>query len=181
MVDLNDLTVHYLEKLAKECNISLKKGSTKIEKIKQIKKANIPKQRLEKLTIKFLAEKEASQKLRRSSKRELETRVTQLEEQVKLLTSTLSELKKSRKKGGTHELIENVSNLDHVKRAIISMMVPGEALTIDELIGIKEIQQYPLSMITRAIINLIKEETLVGAEGNSIQKIAGKIGMLIRK
>ena len=181
MADLNDLTVHYLEKLAKECNIHLKKSSTKTEKIKQIKKANIPKEHLEKLVIKFLAEKEEPSKINRSSKRELEIRITKLEEQVKLLTSTLTELKQSSKKGGTRELIENVSNLDHVKRAIISMMVPGEALTIDELIGIKEIQQYPLSMITRAIINLIKEEVLIGAEGNSIQKIGGKIGILIRK
>ena len=181
MADLNDLTVYYLEKLAKECNINLKKNTTKIEKIKQIKKANIPKEHLEKLVIKFLAEKEASQKVRKSSKRELETRIAKLEEQVKLLTSTLSEVKQSKKSGGTRELIEKVSNLDGVKRTIVSMMVPGEALTIDELIGIKEIQQYPLSMITQAIIELIKEETLVGAEGNSIQKIAGKIGMLIRK
>jgi len=181
MADLNDLTVYYLEKLAKECNISLKRSSTKIEKIKQIKKANISKEHLEKLVIKFLAEKAESKKINRNSKRELETRITKLEEQVKLLTSTLSELKQSRQKGGTSELIEKVSNLDDVKRVIISMMVPGEALTIDALIGIKEIQQYPLSMITQAIIDLIKEETLVGAEGNSIQKIGGKIGILIRK
>jgi len=181
MADLNDLTMYYLEKLAKEYNISLKKSSTKTEKIKQIKKANIPKEHLEKLVTKFLAEKEASQKVRKSYKRELETRVTKLEEQVKLLKSTLSELKKSRNKRETRELIEKVSNLDEVKRAIISIIVPGETLTIDELIGIKEIQQYPLSMITQAIIDLIKEGVLIGAEGDSIQKIGGKVGILIRK
>jgi len=181
MAGLNDLTVYYLEKLAKECNITLKKSSTKIEKIKKIKKANISKEHLERLVRKFLAKKEKSKEVSRNSKRELETRITKLEEQVKLLTSTLSELKQRRKKEGTRELIEKVSNLDDVKRVIISMMVPGEALTIDALIGIKEIQQYPLSMITQAIIELIKEETLVGAEGNSIQKIGGKIGILIRK
>ncbi len=181
MADLNDLTVYYLEKLAKECNISLKKSSTKIEKIKKIKKANISKEHLEKLVIKFLAEKEKSKEVSRNSKRELKTRINKLEEQVKLLTSTLIELKQRRNRGETRELIEKVSTLDTVKRAIISMMMPGEALTIDALIGIKEIQQYPLSMITQAIIELIKEETLVGAEGNSIQKIGGKIGILIRK
>ncbi len=181
MADLNDLTVFYLEKLAKECNITLKKSSTKIEKIKKIKKANISKEHLEKLVIKFLTEKEESKIINRSSKRELETCITKLEEQVKLLTSTLSELKQRRNKEETRELIEKVSNLDDVKRTIISMMVPGETLTIDELIGIKEIQQYPLSMITQAIIDLIKDEVLIGAEGNSIQKIGGKIGILIHK
>ncbi|MFX0042498.1 MAG: hypothetical protein ACFE8L_06270 [Candidatus Hodarchaeota archaeon] len=180
MTDLHDLTVYYLEKLAKECNISLKKNSTKAEKIKQIKKANISREYLKKLVTTFLGEKEQS-KTNRSSKRELETRITKLEEQVKLLTSTLSELKRNSKKVETGELIEEVSNLDDVKRTIISMIDPGKSLTIDELIEIKEIQQYPLSMITRAIIDLIKEEVLIGAEGNSIQKIGGRIGILIRK
>ena len=181
MADLNDLTVYYLEKLAKECNITLKKSSTKIEKIKKIKKANISKEHLERLVRKFLAKKEKSKEVSRNSKRELETRINKLEEQVKLLTSTLSELKQRRNRGETRESIEKVSNLDDVKRTIISMILPGEALTIDELIGTKEIQRYPLSMITQAIIDLIKDEELVGAEGNSIQKIGGKIGMLIRK
>lgn len=181
MADLRDLTVYYLEKLAKDCNIPLKKTSTKTEKIKQIKKANVSKEFLEKLINKYLIEKEVSQKTRKTSKRDLEKRITKLEEQVKFLSSTLSELKKSRNKGGTRELIEKVSDLDDVKRTIISTMAPGEALTIDELIGIKEIQQYPLSMITQAIIELIKEEIVLGAEGNSIQKIGGKIGILIRR
>lgn len=181
MADLKDLTVYYLEKLAKECNIPLKKSSTKTEKIKEIKKANISKENLEKLINKYLIEKEASQKVKISSKKDLETRITKLEEQVKLLSSTLSELQKSKNKGVTRELIEKVSDLDDVKRTIISMMMPGEALTIDELIGIKEIQQYPLSMITQAIIELIQEEVLIGEDGNSIQKIGGKIGILIRR
>jgi hypothetical protein len=181
MADLSDLTVYYLEKLAKELNISLKKNSTKAEKIKQIKKANISKDHLKRLVIKFLAEKEESKKANRSSKKELETRISKLEEQVQLLTSTLNELKKSKNEGEIRELIEKVSTIDDLKIAIISMIIPGEALTIDELIGIKEIQQYPLSMITQAIIDLIKEEVLIGAEGNSIQKIGGKIGKLLRK
>ncbi|MFX1314630.1 MAG: hypothetical protein ACFE9T_02110 [Promethearchaeota archaeon] len=178
MVELNDLTVNYLEKLAKECNISLKKSNTKLEKIKQIQEANIPKEQLEHLVNKFLTEKKV---IRKISKANLEKRVNLLEKQVKLLTNTLNEIKNDRYKGEIRAVIEKVSNFDEIKKIIITRIKPGNTLSVDELIEIKELQEYPLTMIARAIIDLIEDEILLGLEGDSIQKIGGKIGLLIRK
>ena len=178
MADLMDLTVNYLEKLAKECNIHLKKSSTKIEKINQIKAANIPKEKLEQILNKFMVEKKA---IREISKADLEKRVILLEQQVKSLTTTLSEIKNDRYKGEIRAVIEKVSSFDEVKKIIITRIKPGDTLSVDELIEIKELQEYPLTMIARSIIDLIEEEILLGLEGDSIQKIGGKIGLLIRK
>ena len=181
MVDLNDLTVAYLEKLAKELKVPLKKSSNKVEKIKQIEEANIPNDRLDFLVNIYLSENEASKKTKKKSKKNLEKRVAILENQVDLLINTLSELRNDQFKGDIHKLINKVSDVDDIKKIIISLIVPGKSITIDELIGIKQLQEYPLYMITQAVIDLMEEDALIGAEGNSVQKIGGKIGILIRK
>ena len=127
---------------------------------------------------KFLSEKKA---LNKRSKKDLERRIIVLEDQVELLMNTLSELKSDQIKGNVKKLIKKVSDVDDVKRIILSLIVPGKSITIDDLIGIKELQKYPLYMITQAIIDLMEEDALIGAEGNSVQKIGGKVGLLIRK
>ena len=181
MVDLNDLTIAYLEKLAKEFNISIKKSSNKAEKIKKIEEANIPGDLIEKLLNKYLSEKAISQKDYNVSRKDLEERVNNLENQVELLINALSELKENQFKGDTQRLINKVNDIEIVKRIILSLIIPGKSITIDDLIGVKELQKYPLYMITQAIIDLMEEDALIGAEGKSMQKIGGKIGLLIRK
>lgn len=181
MVDLNTLKISYLEKLAKECNITLKKSDNKAEKIKKIQNSGIPEERLKELFKKYKEEQEASKKVQKKSKIHLEERLSSLEKQVQFLISRLDEFKDNRIKQETRELIEMVSDLDDIKKMIISRILPGEAITIDKLIGFKELQKFPLNLITQAIDDLIEDEVLIGSEGNSIQKIKGKIGVLTLK
>ena len=46
LVDLNKLTIKYIEKIAKECSITLNKTSKKADKIKEILNANISNDKL---------------------------------------------------------------------------------------------------------------------------------------
>ena len=60
MIDLNKLTVPFLDKLAKEINITFKSSSQKADKIKTILNAGIPNTKLEELYNKYLSQYEAT-------------------------------------------------------------------------------------------------------------------------
>ena len=80
-------------------------------------------------------------------------------------------------------LNDTAATLSFVRKTsfIKSIVSPGESITIDELIEIKEIQKIPLIALKHSIYDLIEEGIFNGVQGNSRQKIGGKIGTLIRK
>ena len=180
MVSLNDLTVPLLDKLAKECDIPLKKSHKKKEKIELIKAANIEDSKLQELIQKYQNIKKSGKKPKNDSISELKGRIRLLEEQVKFLMSkiSVSELKLSNDED--REIITITSDLRDIKRFIKSVINPGESISIDELIEMREIQKIPLITLKHAIYDLIDENILNSSEGNSRQKLGGKIKILTR-
>ncbi len=181
MVSLNDLTVPLLDKLAKECNIPFKKSYKKKEKIELINAANVEDSKLQELIQKYLAIKKSEKKPKNDLILELKGRIRLLEEQVKFLMSkiSVSEVKLSDEED--REIITITSDLRDIKRFVKSVIKPGESISIDELIEIRELQKIPLITLKHAIYDLIDENVLgTGLEGKSRQKLGGKIKILTR-
>jgi len=181
MANLNELTVSLLDRLAKECGIKFRKGTKKTEKIATIENAGIEETYLEQLLNKYLAQKSFSRKTSKDAISELKGRVKLLEEQVRFLMSEISVSKVSLTKKDDRDIITVTTDLADIKKFIKSIISPGESITIDELIEIKEIQKIPLIALKHSIYDLIEEGIFNGVQGNSRQKIGGKIGTLIRK
>jgi hypothetical protein len=179
MASLNDLTVSLLDRLAKECGIKLKKNTKKTEKITIIENACIEETYLEQLLNKYLAQKSIPRKTSKNAISELKGRVKLLEEQVRFLMSEISVSKVFYK--DDRDIITVTTDLADIKKFIKSIISPGETITIDDLIELKEIQKIPLIALKHSIYDLIEEGIFEGVSGNSRQKIGGKIGVLLRK
>jgi hypothetical protein len=180
MVSLNDLTVSLLDKLAKECNITLKKSLTKKEKIEIINAANIEDLKLRELIQKYLTIKKSRKKPKYDLISELKGRIRLLEEQVKFLMSKISVSEVKLSDDENQEIITITSDLRDIKRFIKSVIKPGESISIDELIEIRELQKIPLITLKHAIYDLIDENIVNSSEGKSRQKLGGKINTLTR-
>jgi ferritin-like metal-binding protein YciE len=184
LVDLSVLTIPYLESLADECNIHLKSSSRKAEKIKTIQDAGIPEEKLSKLVEKYLERKKKRKKLKEkipSKILNLEERMNSLEQKLDSLVSKLGEIKKE------NYILSEISTLSeqvkptNIKEIIKANILPGEIITVDKLIHLKELQNFPLVSLEQAITQLIEEKTVDVLEGGSICKIKGNIGRLMRK
>jgi len=195
MVKLNDLTIPYIKRLAKEAQIDLHQGR-KADLINQIKSSGISELQLNSLIKKYLKEKNKTKiKKKRSLLNipELEKRVKKLESQIEYLISIINKeknlnLSKSEVQG-THEIPEKkrtipkieIETLSDLQDFIKLLLEPGEAITIDELIKVEELQNISFNLLKQAINKLIASGALEASEGKSIQKIQGNIGELIRK
>ena len=84
-------------------------------------------------------------------------------------------------KGRTSELIGGGYNISAIQNIIKSKVLPGDSISIDEIISIRELQKYPINLIEKAIIDLIDDEVFDASEGRSIQKLQKNIGRLIRR
>ena len=181
MANLNDLTVSLLDKLAKEIGIKLNKKDKKPDKISKINCVGLEELQLNQLIQKYYDQKSTPKKTRKDTISELKGRVKLLEEQVKFLMSEINVSKISVMKEDNHDLLTVTTDLAEIKKFIKSLISPGESITIDELIEINEIQKIPLITLKHSIYDLIDENVFDVAEGNSKQKIGGKIGVLVRK
>jgi hypothetical protein len=181
MANLSDLTVPLLDKLAKEIGIKLNKKDKKPDKISKINSAGFDELRLDQLIQKYYEQKPKPKKANKDVISELKGRVKLLEEQVKFLMSEISVSKVSVMKENDSGLLTVTTDLAEIKRFIKSLISPGESITIDDLIEINEIQKIPLITLKHSIYDLIDENVFEVAEGNSRQKIGGKIGVLVRK
>ena len=181
MVNLKKLTIPLLDRLAKECGVSFNKGDKKADKIIALQQAAIPEDRLEELVNRYLSRKSLSKRTSKDIILELKGRIKLLEDQVRFLMSkiSVSEVKISKEKD--RDLITITSDLGDIKKFIKSMLVPGDSITIDELIEIQELQKIPLITLKHAIYDLIEDNTFEASDGKSRQKIGGTIGLLIRK
>ncbi|MFX1495784.1 MAG: hypothetical protein ACFFBZ_15985, partial [Promethearchaeota archaeon] len=144
MDKLNDLTIPLLNKLAKECGIQFKKIDKKSDKITKLRNAGIPNDKLELLITKYLTKKGIRKRGSKDTILELKGRIRLLEDQVKFLMSKISVTEVKISKDEDRGLITITSNLDDIKKFIKSMLSPGESITIDDLIEIKELQKIPL-------------------------------------
>ena len=181
MVNLKKLTVLLLDSLARECGVSFNQGDKKSDKIAAILNAGIPKKHLEKLVNKYLAQKSLSKRSSKDIILELKGRIKLLEDQVKFLMSKISVSEVRISKDKDRDIITITSNLEDIKNFIKSILTPGDSITIDELIEIKELQKIPLITLKHAIYDLIEDNVFNTSEGNSRQKLGGNIGLLIRK
>ena len=181
MANLNDLTIPLLDKLAKEIGIKLNKKDKKPDKISKIKSVGLEELQLNQLIQKYYDQKSSPKKTRKDVISELKGRVKLLEEQVKFLMSEITVSKISVMKEGSGDLLTITTDLSEIKKFIKSLISPGESITIDELIEINEIQKIPLITLKHSIYDLIDENVFDASEGNSRQKIGGKIGVLVRK
>jgi len=189
MINLNKLTVPYLGKLAKEFNITFKSSDKKPDKIRKIKNAGIPEDRLEKQFKKYLARYEESKKKptppgkAKSSQQSssLVKRIDLLENQMKYIMSKIGSIDVILAKDRTDELVGGGFKIAEIQNIIKSKILPRDSISIDELISLHELDKYPKNLIEKAIINLIDDEIFDVSEGRSIQKILGNIGRLIRR
>lgn len=181
MAKLEDLTITLLDRLAEERGIQFESLDKKAEKIAKIKSSNIPHSELQDLILKLLALKEAKKRSKKDIISELKGRIKLLEEQVKYLMSQVSFSDLEISTENNRELIKITSDLSDIKRFIKSIINPGESITIDELIELKEIQKIPLVTLKHAIYDLIDDDIFELIEGNSRQKLFGKIGIIKRK
>ena len=181
MANLSDLTVGLLDKLAKEIGIKINKKDKKPDKISKINSAGLEELRLNQLIQKYYEQKSTPKKRSKDVISELKGRIKLLEEQVKFLMSEISVSKVSVMKEDGRGLLTVTTDLAEIKKFIKSLISPGESITIDELIEINEIQKIPLITLKHSIYDLIDENVFDVAEGNSRQKIGGKIGVLVRK
>jgi len=188
LVNWNKLTIPYLKKLAKECNIILKSSSKKADKIATILNAGIPKTRLEEVYNKYLAQYQASKRKPKVTKKKtirqavkLEKRINLLEEQVKFIMSKIDSFEVYLAKERSTKLIGGGYNISDIQNVIKLKVLPGDSISIDEIISITELQKYPINLIDKAIIDLIDDEIFDVSEGRSVQKIQGNIGRLIRR
>jgi hypothetical protein len=181
MTDLNDLTVSLLDKLAKEIGIKINKKDKKVDKISKIESTGLKELHLNQLIQKYYRDKSTPKKRSKDAISELKGRVKLLEDQVKFLMSEISVSKISVMKEDNHDILTVTTDLAEIKKFIKSLVSPGESITIDELIEINEIQKIPLITLKHSIYDLIDENVFDVAEGNSRQKIGGKIGVLVRK
>jgi hypothetical protein len=198
MPQLNDLTIPYIKKLAIELDIDLKRGR-KAELITQIKDSGVPATKLDSLIEKYLKEKNKA-KIKKKRKLldipELEQRIKKLEGQVEFLMSLIktknhlphkkpNALKETKKR--EQPLIKNrdLPEIELNTRSDITLFLkmllnPGDTITIDELVRIDALQNISLNLLTQAINDLINNGIFEPIEGESIQKIQGNIGKLVR-
>ena len=111
----------------------------------------------------------------------LEKRINLLEQQVKFLMSKVDGIEVDLAERRSSKLIGGGYSISNIQNVIKSNVLPGDSISIDEIISITELQQYPINLIEKAIIDLIDDEIFDVSEGRSIQKIHGNIGRLIRR
>ncbi len=180
MIRLEKLTIALINDLAKECNIKFEGKLSKKEKIALIENSDIDQKTLEELTLKYLEKKGKPKRKSKDELSELKGRVRLLEDQIKFLMSKISVSEVTLSKEKDSDIITVISNLSDIKKFIRSLLSPGESISIDELIELKEIQKIPLVTLKHAVYDLIEEEIFEVIDGNSRQKIGGKIGRLKR-
>ncbi len=187
---LNELTIPYIKKLAKECNIELKKGK-KAYLIKQINNFKIPEEKLSKLIEKLIKEKKTTLKPN-SAILSFETRIKNLEDQMAQIIIIINNMNEnhwinnstSEKPFFKDIFIENkkeINSIEDIKNFIQIILKIGDSITIDKLIKVKELQNVSLSLLKDSIKELIENKVLEAFDGVSTQKINGYIGKLIRK
>ena len=177
---MKDLTVPLLDKLAEECEIRFETGDRKADKIAKIEASNIPETKVQSLIIKYTTLKKEKKHSKKDIISELKGRIRLLEDQVKFLMSKISVSDVQISTDGNRDLISITSDLSDIKKFIKSLINPGEIITIDELIEIREIQKIPLITLKHAIYDLIDENFLEPLEGKSRQRLFGKIAILKR-
>jgi hypothetical protein len=181
LAKLNDLTVPLIDELAKEIGVIFESGDKKADKINKIKASNVSQSQLEDYIQKYISLKKEGKKSKKDLISELKGRIRLLEEQVKFLMSKISVSDVKISKENDREMIMITSDLRDIKKFIKSIINPGESISIDELIEMKEIQKIPLITLKHAVYDLIDDGIFDTMEGDSRQKIGGKIGILIRK
>lgn len=188
MVNLDRLTVNYLNKIGKELNITFKSSSKKADKIKTILNAGISNSKLEELFNKYLSQYQNSRRKPKTTKKKpvqvsakLEERINLLEEQVKFLMSKIDNFEVYLAKDRSSKLVGGGYNITDVQLIIKSKVFPGDSISIDEIMNLKKLKKYPKNLIEKAIIDLIDDEIFDGSDGRSIQKIHGNIARLIRR
>ena len=188
MVNLNKLTVNYLNKIGKELNITFKSSSKKADKIKIILNSGVSNSKLEELFNKYLSQYQNSKGKPKTTKKKtlqvsvkLDGRVKLLEEQVKFLMSKIDNFEVYLAKERSSKQVGGGYNIYDVQTIIKSWVLPGASISIDEIMKIKKLKKYPKDLIEKAIIDLIDDEIFDGSDGRSIQKIQGNIARIIRR
>ncbi len=188
MVNLNKLTVPYLNQLAKELSITFKSSSKKPDKIKTILNAGIPDKKLEDLIIKYFNQYQASKgkstvTKKKPIKQSIKStdRINLLEKQVKFIMSKIDNIEIQLAKDRSSKFTGGGYNLNDVQNIIKSKISPGDSVSIDEVMVIRKLKKFPRELIEKAILDLIDDEIFDVSEGRSIQKIQGNIGRLIRR
>ena len=188
MVNLNKLTVNYLNKMGKELGITFESSSKKADKIKRILNSGVSNSKLEESFNKYLNQYQNSKGKPKTTKKKtlqvsvkLGERVNLLEEQVKFLMSKIDNFEVYLAKERSSKQVGGGYNIYDVQTIIKSWVLPGASISIDEIMKIKKLKKYPKDLIEKAIIDLIDDEIFDGSDGRSIQKIQGNIARVIRR
>ncbi len=184
VTNIKQLTVPFLKDLAKECKIILDKKDRKADIIRKIENSELEQKKLQLLIEKFYNQYMASKGKRKKQKvstESLEKRIGLLEEQVKFLMSKIGGVEIKLAKDVSPDLFGRTNELINIKNIIKTKIFPGESMTVDELVKIKELRNFSLNILERAVNDLIDDEVFDASEGYSKKKIGGNIGLLIRR
>ena len=188
MLDLNKLTVEYIEKIAQDCSIPLKKNSKKADKINTILNAGISNTILSELFNNYLSEYNASKQIKKNALNnstaiivKLKYKIEKLEEQVRYLCSIINNSKIDCQEEMEATILESDDDFDDIKTIIKTQLKPGDIISIDYLIRLDELQKFPIKAIESAVKDLIHKRVINAFDGYSIQKLDGTIGILTRE
>ncbi|MFX1395325.1 MAG: hypothetical protein ACFFAH_17455 [Promethearchaeota archaeon] len=188
MLDLNKLTVKYIEKIAQDCNITLKKNSKKVDKINTILNAGISNKILSELFNNYLSEYNASKQLKTNASNnssanivKLKDKIEKLEEKIGYLCSIINNSNIDCQEEIEASILESGDDLSNIKTIIKTLLKPGKLITVDHLIRIDKLQKFPIKSIELAVKDLIHKRVINAFDGYSIQKLDGTIGLLSRE
>jgi len=177
LINLGDLYVRYIDKLALECNISLKKSARKNEKINEILSAGIPEDKLRRVFEKYLDEQNKGKSKTISTAKRLKI----VEDQFKYLITKIDDIEVKLANLGFTDSSINTREITDIKNVIKSKTQTGKSIAVDELLNIEGLNKYTKDMIYLAAMELVDEEIFDVSEGKSNNKIQGHIGRLIRR
>jgi hypothetical protein len=110
----------------------------------------------------------------------LDARVTQLEQQVKYLIAKVDTLD-LRSGQATGSTIVQPSQVEQVKARVKQLIPRGNSMTIDEIWQDAQVSRAGWATVETALLEMVDDEIVDGADGNSTKKLRQKIGRLIRR
>lgn len=188
MADLTKLTIPDLKQLTKVLGWTTRKRSV-ITIIKEIKDKKVPNAKIEQAIVQMHSMPKSSKESDVSTKsvpylpsknklQTIETRLSQLEKQVRFIMNKLSIMEI--RMAGPVEALES-TKIQPLKKLILRLIPQGTVISTDEIRNKKDLQHYQPKDIERALLELVDEECFDVAEGQSQWTLSGNIGLLIRR
>lgn len=108
----------------------------------------------------------------------IESRITQLENQIHFIMDKISSIE-ARIGSGDRGAV--MINRDQLKALLLRLIPSGKAILIDDLFAHAELRGYSFQVVEKILLDLIDEAIFDVSDGSSKLKLQGNIGLLIRR